>query len=136
MFSLFRAIPVLALVAVVGCQAKLTVSKTFKIPDDGEIVKIFEMPAQAGAQTIKVVATVKSGSNIDCFIIPASLVGNEVGTSPNEKKTWEEKGFGFKRDIKSETFTAKVPANTAYKVLVIQSDSAKEKSDIEIKITN
>ena len=136
MRRVFQTAIILTFVGMLGCQAKLSVSKSFKLPDDLEIVKMFEMPAQPGAQSITVNVTVKSGSNVDVFVVPTSLVGMVIGKSVNEKKTWEEKGYGFKRDMKTGTATAKVPANVEYKVIVIQSDDAKEKSEIDVKITN
>ena len=135
-----RVIPTFALIAitaVMGCQAKLTVNKTHTIPDEeGRIAEIFSMPAQPGAQTITIKLNVKRGSNIDVFVLPDDLVGVDVGTRPDEKKFWEGKAFGSKRDIKSETMTVKIPANTKYKVVIMQTDSAKEKSEIETNITN
>jgi hypothetical protein len=121
---------------VSGCQAKLTVSKSFTLPGDDGIVQIWEMPAQPSVQSIKVAVTVKSGPNVDVFVANASDIGEEIHGSPKEKKAWEEKGFGFKRDVKSETVTVKVPANVKYKVLIMQVDEAKGKSELEVKITN
>ena len=137
MRHVFQTAIVFAFVTAIGCQAKLTVSKTIKVPSDEGIGNIQKMPAQPSAQTITVSINVKSGSNVDVFVLPASLLPNdEVGTSPDEKKTWEEKGYGFKREMKSGSMTAKIPANVEYRVLIIQSDDAKEKSEVELKITN
>ena len=137
MRHVFQTAIVLAFVGTLGCQAKLSVSKTFKLPDEGSNGKIFLMPIQPGAQTITVTVTVKSGSNVDAFVVPASLIPDDVfGKSVNEKKSWEEKGYGFKRDMKTGTAMAKVPANVEYKVIIILSDDAKEKSEIDVKITN
>ena len=128
---------IVALIAAAGCQAKLTVTQSFKLPDeDSNIVKTFSMPAQPIAQTITVNVTVKSGSNVDVFVVPASLVGDTVGKEPNEKKKWEDKAYGSKRDLKFGSMTAKVPANSEFKVMFIQSDDAREKSEVEVKITN
>lgn len=132
--SLVVALAVLA--GGLGCQAKLTVSKTFKLPDEAEVVKIFEMPAQPGEQTIKIDVTVKSGSSVDVFVVPANLVGAAIASDKKEKKVWEEKAYGSKRDVTAGSMTAKVPAKAEYKVLVIQSDNAKQTSEVEIKITN
>lgn len=122
--------------AISGCQAKLSVSKSFTLPGEDGIVQAWEMPAQPSAQSIKVAVTVKSGPNVDVFVANASDIGEFIHGSPKEKKAWEEKGYGFKRDAKSETVTVKVPANVKYKVIVMQVDDAKGKSEVEVRITN
>ena len=137
MRRVFQTAIILAFVGALGCQAKLSEMKTIILPDKGSSGKIYLMPIQPGAQTITVTVTVKSGSNVDAFVVPASLIPDDVfGLSANEKKTWEEKGYGFKRDMKTGTAMAKVPANVEYKVIIILSDDAKEKSEIDVKITN
>jgi hypothetical protein len=123
-------------IAVAGCQAKLTVSKSFTLPNENGISQTWDMPPQPSAQTIKVAVTVKSGPNVDVFVVNASDVGDKIEASPKEKKMWEEKGYGFKRDVKSETVTVKVPANVAYKVHIMQVDDSKGKSELDVKITN
>ena len=138
MCSLKSAFSVCTLaITLSGCQAKLSVSKSFSLPqEEGKISQTWEMPAQTAAQTIKVAVNVKSGPNVDVFVVNASEISDVIDASPKEKKKWEEKGYGFKRDVKSETVTVKVPANVEYKVHIMQVDDAKGKSEIEVKITN
>lgn len=123
-------------IAICGCQAKLTVSKTFTLPMGDKISETWEMPAQRSAQTLKIAVNVRSGSNVDVFVVNASDIGDIIEASPKEKKKWEEKGYGYKRDVKSETVTVNVPANVKYKVHIMQVDDATGKSEIEVKITN
>jgi|LakMenEpi03Aug12_release.lakeMendotaPanAssembly.Ray.scaffolds.fasta_scaffold528191_1 hypothetical protein len=125
-----------SLMLSVGCQAKLTVSKNYTLPDDSDIAKILEMPPQTSEQTLKISVKVKSGDPIDVFVVKSSDAGNIIGTSAKEKKEWEQKGLGFQRDLKDSSFTVKIPPNTPYKVIAIQSDSAKAKSEFELKVTN
>jgi RecJ-like exonuclease len=88
------------------------------------------------AQTLKVDIKLKAGDAIDLFVVKADAVGEIVGNSPNEKKKWEAGALGFKRDQKSGSFTVKVPANTKYKVIVMQCDTAKVKSEFDLNVTN
>ena len=122
--------------AVAGCQAKLTVSKTFTLPSDDDVSGTWEMPAQPSAQSIKVAVNVRSGPIVDVFVVNASDIGKEVANTPSERKKWEEKGYGFKRNVKSETVTVNVPANVKYKVHIMQVEEAMGKSEVEVKITN
>lgn len=122
--------------ACAGCQAKLNVSKTFMLPGDDTNNQIWEMPAQTSEQSVKITVTVKKGSPVEVFVVKASDVGETVHGDEKEKKAWEEKGFGFKRNTKSDTVTVKIPANVKYKVIVMQVEDAKEKSEVEVKITN
>jgi hypothetical protein len=132
-----RLLPFLAVALVgIGCQAKLTVAKSYKIPDDGEIAKILEMQAQPSAQTLTIGVKMKSGDAIDIFVLKADAIGDTYAKSTDEKKKWEAMALGAKRDTKDGTFTVKVPANTKYKVVIMQADSAKVASEFDLKVTN
>ena len=123
--------------AIAGCQAKLTVSKTFTLPGEDSLNQSWEMPPQPSEQNIKITVNVKKGPSVDVFVVNAADIGDVIdGGGPKEKKRWEEKGYGFKRNVKSETITVKIPANVKYKVNIMQSDDAKDKSEVEVKITN
>lgn len=131
-----RVLAFAALVLAGGCQAKLTVSKNYTLPDESDIAKILELPPQTSEQSLKISVKVKSGDPIDVFVVKSSDAGNIIGTSAKEKKEWEQKGLGSQRDLKDSSFTVKIPANTSYKVIAIQCDSAKTKSEFELKVTN
>jgi uncharacterized lipoprotein YmbA len=131
-----RILPLVALMFFVGCQAKLTVSKTYTLPDGPTLEKPLEMPAQPSPQTLTITVNVKSGDSIDVFVLKADDFSTTTATQNDEKKLWESKALGFKRDMKSETFNVKIPANVKYFVVSCLSEKSKAKTEYELKVTN
>jgi hypothetical protein len=124
------------IMGVAGCQAKLSVSKTIKVPDGADVAHVVQMSAQPAAQKVSVSVKVVSGSPVDIYILRASDVGDAVAGDKKEKQTWEGKAFGSKQAVTNVTLKADVPANTAFKVVVVPADLGKEPATVELKITN
>ena len=136
MIRWFSLPTVAAVILSAGCTAKLNYSKSVTLPGETSILDAIVLDPQPRAQTFKVKVDVTNGSPVDVFVIRTSDFSDRIIGSDADKKKWESTGLGFKRDLKSDSLTVSIPANTESTVIIIQSANARDRTTATITITN
>jgi hypothetical protein len=126
---MMRLIPFLALLVLTGCSAKLNIEKTFSLPEGTDPDKLLLFDPQSREQSITVTVDASDSVNVGVFLKSVTADLRELSEPEREKKA-----AIFKKGIKQETLTVKIPANAEYTVLVsLAPKVAKSSGKITVK---
>lgn len=113
-----------ALLGMVGCQ-KVAVDKQYTL-NPGEVkTMIVDGPTRDQDVTVTITAT----SPIDVYIASEKDV-NEA----NDKISAPKQSLGSKKGIEKDTVTAKVPAKTAYGVVLLATGKTKQGTNVTVNL--
>ena len=116
----------LGILGLAGCgPAKLDVSQTYEIADQGQILRL---DAQPKPQTIRIQFESTQSPVTVLLIKDTEVLGNDDAMYVST-----DKAIAFKKGEKSGDFTGEVPANTATTVIIRE---AKGRTTVKIHITN
>ncbi len=125
-----RFVVLVLVCGLVGCKAaKLNEDKSFSLSSAADEY-LLELIPQKAEQTVS--AAVTATEPVDVYVVLKSAAADPRDLKPADR---EKKAVAFKKGVKAETLTAKIPANEASAVLVVLGSGSK-KSDVTVKLTN
>jgi hypothetical protein len=119
-----------AVCGLVGCKAaKLNEDKAFTLSPSADEY-LLELVPQKGDQTVS--AAVTATEPVDVYVVLKSAAADPRDLKAGDR---EKKAVAFKKGVKAETLTAKIPAGEGASVLVALPAAGK-KADVTVKLTN